>query len=164
MIKTVGFFLIITACSCYGFISSNKLKLRIDCLEKFFSALIFLENEVSYGKNDIFSILTTIGKTKKIPWLLYISKDTDKTSINEIIYDKLSSSDYNFSNSDKQVIKDFLSDLGSLDTIAQLKSIAHIKKQILLAKEDALANYSKLGKLYRSMGILCGLLFSILLY
>ena len=164
MLKTFGIFIIVLSCTALGFLSSDKLKTRIESLNSIYSSLLFIENEVSYGKNDIISTLSALGQAKNITWLSDIIIKADSKSIIDCLYEAISQSKFSLLQSDKEIIKNFLYDFGNLDTISQLKSIAHAKRQITSAKEDALENYNKLGKLYRSMGVLCGLLFTILLF
>lgn len=159
--KLAGFLLIVLSCSAFGFLASNRLKTRTSSLEKAISALMFLENEVSYGKNDIKTALKNMTAMHSFP--TFFDAFSDTCSIKESLLNCINEPKFSFSVSDKEIFKEFLDDLGSLDTVSQLKSIHHTKSLIKLAKEDSDKNYLRFGKLYKSMGVLCGFLFSIIL-
>jgi len=122
-----------------------------------------LESEISYGKKDIKSILFQIGKCQNLPLFCEISENIANLGVTTSFLTALEKENLFLTETDTEILIDFSKNLGSMDTNSQKKSINHAKNQLKLALDNAKNNYEKLGKLYRNIGFLFGLFFTILL-
>lgn len=165
-IKISGACLIFLGCTFLGMKKSKELYKREKYLRNIKTALKMLEGEIcfssNYLKNAFFNIwrISETGdlfydaaiyleeKNSESAWCYALSKNQKKLFLKD---------------KDVEVLNVFSSDLGMSDTHQQEKNIKHIISlldiQILQANEE----YKKSSKLYRSMGVLSGIFFVILL-
>ena len=164
MIKLLGTLLIITASSALGFLRSQRLKKRSDNLSRLISALVLLETEISYGQRSIKDALLSIGISENMPFFSHISEKIGSLSVSDAFSDSIKCCDMCFSGTDNTTLLEFASTLGSLDTSSQIKSIMHTKELLGIAQKESYEYYKKYGRLYRNMGLLLGILFSLILF
>ena len=163
MLKLSGALLVILAFGIWGVLKSDKLKKRCDNLLSLISALTLLENEIGYGEKDISSALLSVGSIENLPLFVQISEQLKGSSVSSAFFDALKNSDICLSKSDKDTLCEFSQNLGSLGKESQIGSIRHTKELLEAARISACEEYGKYGKLYRSMGILLGILIAIIL-
>lgn len=164
MIKLLGTFLIVVATSILGFVKSQRLKRRNDSLCRLISALVLLETEISYGKKSIKDALFSIGVSENLPLFTSASEKIGTLSVSDAFSYGIKSCDMCFSEADNSIILEFADTLGSLDTQSQIKSIAHTKELLGILKKEAIEYYNRYGRMYRNMGILLGILLSLILF
>ncbi|MBR4723782.1 MAG: stage III sporulation protein AB [Clostridia bacterium] len=163
MLKLTGAVLIISAFGLWGFSKSEKLKKRNECLLNIISALAILEKEVSYAQKCMRDALLQIGTLTNIPLFTAVSKNIGTSDMQEVFSSALSSCNMNLSKGDNQTLLEFSQNLGGLDCVSQIKSILHTKELLKMAQNEAYDEYKKYSRLYRSTGILLGVLFSLIL-
>lgn len=163
MLKLTGAVLIISAFGLWGFSKSEKLKKRNESLLNIISALAILENEVSYAQKSMRDALLQIGTLTNIPLFTAVSKNIGTSDMQEVFSSALSSCNMNLSKGDNQTLLEFSQNLGGLDCVSQIKSILHTKELLKMAQNEAYDEYKKYSRLYRSTGILLGVLFSLIL-
>ena len=164
MIKLLGTLLIVSASSALGFLKSQRLRKRSDNLSRLISSLVLLETEISYGQKSIKDALYSIGTSENMPFFTLISDKIGDLSVSDAFSDSIKCCDMCFSGTDNTTILEFASTLGSLDTLSQIKSIAHTKELLRISQKEAYEYYKKYGRLYRNMGLLLGILFSLILF
>lgn len=164
MIKLLGTLLIVSASSALGFLKSRCLRKRSDSLSGLISSLVLLETEISYGQKSIKDALYSIGVSENMPLFTLISEKIGDLSVSDAFSDTIKRCDMCFSGTDNTIILEFASTLGSLDSSSQVKSIMHTKELLGIAQKEAYEYYKKYGRLYRNMGLLLGILFSLILF
>ena len=164
MLKLPGAVLIISASCAWGFSKSLSLKKRAENLTRMTASLMLLENEVSFGGKNIKEALFAIAKAEKLPFFAAVSEGIGRLSVSEAFSEAVSECDMHLSGTDNAAILEFSRNLGGLDTAAQLKSIAHTRKVLERAQEEAAEEYRRYGNMYRSMGFLGGILFALILF
>lgn len=164
MIKLLGAVLIFFASGALGFLKSQRLKRRSDNLSRLVSALVLLETEISYGKKSIKSALFSIGLSEKLPLFTLISEKIGALPVADAFSDSLKRCDMCLSGSDKAILSEFAATLGGLDTMSQIKSIAHARELFKIAQREAYENYGRYGRMYRNMGLLLGVLLLLILF
>ena len=163
MFKLAGAVLIISAFGLWGFSKSEKLKTRNESLLNIISALALLENEISYAQKSMRDALLQIGTLTNIPLFTAVSKNIGTSDMQEVFSSALSNCNMSLSKSDNQTLLEFSQSLGGLDCVSQIKSILHTKELLKMAQNEAYEEYKKYSRLYRSTGILLGVLFSLIL-
>ena len=164
MLKLLGSLLIVSAFSICGFLKSENLKKRSENLLRIISSLSLLENEISYGQKGIRDALMSIGTTKNLPLFAAVSKNIGVSPMQNVFADAISKYDMKLSKTDNLVLLEFSESLGALDSTAQIKSILHTKELLKNAQTEAYEEYKKYGSLYRNIGVLSGILFSLILF
>ncbi|MBQ7986106.1 MAG: stage III sporulation protein AB [Clostridia bacterium] len=162
MLRIIGAAMIIFAGSMIGFLKSDALKKRAECLDRIISGLNLLETDISYGKTDLSCALFSIGETHKIGMFKTIAKNLSKDGIKSAICTALGEEEYLLER-DKAPIKALADNLGMTDCVAQVQAIKRATSSLLDGKKNAQEEYARLGKLYRSCGVLGGILGAIVL-
>lgn len=157
MLKLTGAILIVIAAGLCGYLKAEILRKRVWRINGLVSGLVLLENEVTYGKRDIKSVLMSIGEMNKIELFEKAAEYIDKQGVKAGIMKAYEENDIFVSGTEKQAIKSLAENLGMTDTATQIKSIKHARALLVDAKERASLEYEKTGKLYKGAGILIGL-------
>lgn len=162
MLKLTGAIVIVIAGTMCGFLESDKLKKRCIMLQKIISGLVLLENEISYGKRDIKTILMSIGEIQGTELFKNAALYTESYGIKES-FEKALERESCILGTDKEIVRILSEKIGMTDAKAQIKSIRHAKGLLDLALESARQEFERSGKLYKSAGALGGLCVVILL-
>lgn len=163
MLKLIGACLIIGGGTVWGFFEADKLLRRTEKLEQIVFALKLLENEVVYGKRDIKSSLSLIGKNQGPEYLVYAAENIERLGIKTALCESVDKYEKDILGTDKNTLKILWDNLGMTDSASQVKAIRHVKGILEEAKTAAESEYAKTGKLKRSMGFLGGVFAVILL-
>ena len=163
MLKFAGMILITAACSLWGISKSEALKLRSESLLHISDALTLLENEISYGQKNIKEAILSVGTMKNLALFMKVSEKIGMVSVREAFSDAILCSKTGLSESDNLILLEFAQNLGNLDKNSQIKSINMTKERLINAQSEAHEDYKKHGKLYRNIGFLLGILFSLIL-
>lgn len=164
IIKTINIIGIIFICSYIGIIKAKTYENRVIELNKFQNALVMFKSKIEFTyepiKNIFEDISKVIYKDKKNIFSLVIKKDKDIYSswceaINEVKND--------LDTEDKQIIKMFGKLLGKTDIKGQVNEILLTKSLIEKQIEKAEMQKNKNVKLYKTMGIVCGIGICIIL-
>ncbi len=162
MLKLCGGGLIVLGAAMWGFLKAMHLKKREEELSKIISGLAFLENEIVYEKRDIKYALSAVGKISGCSFFSEAAADIEQ-GIAQAVKSAMGKCCENLSGTDKSVLLSLGENLGMSDTCTQVKSILHTKEQLLIFKNQAICDYEKFGKMYKSIGVLSGLAIVILL-
>ncbi len=164
MLKIFGSLLIIFAFGILGFSKSENLRKRSENLLRITASLTLLENEISYGQKGIRDALMSIGTIENLPLFTAVSENIGILPMQKVFSDAISKHDLKLSEADNLTLLEFSQNLGALDTDAQIKSILHTKELLKNAQAEAYEEYKKYGRLYRNIGFLLGILFSLILF
>lgn len=163
MLKLAGAVLIIFAFGLWGFSKSERLKNRNEDLLRIISALSLLENEISYAQKSIKDALFSIGTLTNMPFFTAVSENIGVSDMRKAFSSAISECNMSLSKADSQMLLEFSQNLGNLDCASQVKSILHTKELFKMAQSGAYEEYKKYSRMYRSTGILLGVLFSLIL-
>ena len=162
MFRIIGALMIIFAGSMIGFIKSDALKKREECIGRIISGLNLLETDIGYGKTDLFSTLLSIGENHKIDMFKAIAKNLSKDGI-KVATDKALAEEGFLLEKDKAPIRALAENLGMTDSKTQVGAIKRAVSELMEGRRNAQEEYAKLGRLYRSCGVLGGILGAIIL-
>lgn len=165
--KLVGAVFIFLSCLMIGVSEADRLKKRAIYLKNVQTVLNLLETEISFGKNHLKRIFENIEKSADCRGLFIetaenIEKSGIKKSWNKALLDK--KDELCLKNSDLEVLMTFGSQLGMTDTENQIKNIRYIRELLNKNAQEAEGVYNRLGRFYRSGGIMAGLLLILLLF
>lgn len=163
MLKLAGAVMIIASGSVLGILRSNRLKMRADNLENIISALELLKCDINYGRKDLQRALRDIGTSLKADIFRKIADNIKEFGIKEAIKKALDDDAECFLESDKVPICTLGETLGMTDAKNQARAIDEAVVRLKKAKKDAEEEYLRLGKLYKSVGFLGGVLVAIVL-
>ncbi len=162
MFRLIGAGLIIFAGSMIGFLKSDGLKKRAECLDRIISGLNLLETDISYSETDLYGALFSIGENHKIGMFKTIAKNLSKDGI-RVAIDKALGEEEFLLERDKAPLLALADNLGMTDSVTQTGAINRAVSGLLEGKKNAQEEYAKLGRLYRSCGVLGGILGAIIL-
>lgn len=162
MVKAVGAVMTGFACGYMGIRMSMSLKKRVKSLEDIYTSLEMLESEISFSvsrlreafchidRNGIFADaaeeMTRCGV--KTAMEKSLNKNREKLCLSE---------------ADCEIILMLSDSLGKTDVQDQIKSIRYAKSMIASQQDTAKNEYARTGKLYRSGGVLIGLMIVVVL-
>ena len=157
MLKLIGAGLIMVSASLWGILKADKLKKRVILISGIISGLVFLENEIAYGKRDIKNTLLAIADAEKVDLFKNAAEYIDKLGIRDGFIKAREETGELFLGAEKQALDTLAENLGMTDTKTQISSIRHTRLLLEAAKENAAKEYDKSGKMYKSAGVLVGL-------
>ena len=162
MLRIIGAGMIIFAGSMIGFLKSDNLRKRTEQIGSIISGLNLLETEIGYGKNDLFSALLSIGENHGVDIFKAIAKNLLKDGI-KAATDKALLEEKCLLERDKAPIRALSETLGMTDSKTQASAIKKTVLELTENRKTAQEEYAKLGRLYRSCGVLGGILGAIIL-
>ncbi|WP_164931676.1 stage III sporulation protein SpoIIIAB [Longirhabdus pacifica] len=171
MLQLFGSVFILFSSTMIGFSQAARIHARTSQLRLCIHAMQRLQTEVTYGLTplpealqhiskvipspplanmfyDISMMLSEEGTSTQECWLYGISKHWRKTAMKK---------------AEKEILERLGSTLGLSDQDNQLKHIQLAVQQLQMEEEHARANQMRLSKMWRSLGILTGLLVTIIL-
>lgn len=170
MYKIFGAILIITACSGFGFSKAMELRKRVVMLEELKKMFVHLRGEISYAKNpfmEAFNNMTDKEYGKLGDFCVYMARQLDVPD-GRTFYEKWCMGiDGNlrgagFLDEDINDLKKAGERLGYLDYNMQLATIdmevEQLEMKIARLSEEILPKQ----KVYRCVGVFCGLMLTIL--
>ena len=166
LIKIVGAFLIFSSCTFLGMKKSRELFKREKYLLNIKTALKMLEGEISFSSNYLKSAFLNIWRVSETGNLFYdaailLEEKNAQISWTEAVL-KNKKRLY-LKDKDVEVLSILSSGLGMSDVSQQTKNIKHNISLLDVCIKEAKKEYDDSSKLYRSMGILVGIFFVILL-
>lgn len=164
MLKLTGAMLIIISSAFLGFYKAYTLKKRCDSLDKVIAALKTLGSEIAYTKRDIKSVFETIGDTQNLPLFRCTAEKMKVKNCRKALCESIDEQKMYLLGTDNEILKLLAENLGMTDAETQIGAIEHACTRLEDARKNAVLEYEKNSRLYRSTGILCGLLTVILLY
>lgn len=162
MVKLLGAVMVGAACGYFGFKMSFSLKKRAKSLSDIASSLEMLESEISFSasklkkaffridRNGLFTLAAGNMENDGIraAWSGAVKEMRTKLCLAE---------------ADSEILLMLGENIGRTDADDQIKNIKYIKSMISRQEECARNEYEKFGKMYRSGGILTGLMIVIIL-
>lgn len=162
MHRIVGAVMIIVAGSMLGFMKADSLKQRVQDINKIITGLNLLETEISYGKRDLKDALFSIGEHINVDFFKKVSNGIDdlgtRKALNVALLDENA-----LLERDKAPILALGENLGMTDGESQVVAIKRAVSALCELKKGAETEYERLGRLYRSTGVLGGILVAIIL-
>lgn len=164
LIKFLNLGLICFICFYIGNLKAKSYENRVIDLTKFQNSLVMFKSKIEFTYEPINNIFSDISKV--------IYENDNNIFIETLKRDKeiylawnesIDNQKNNFNNEDKEIIKMFGKLLGKTDLKGQVSQIELtqklIEKQIEKAENDKIKN----SKLYKTMGIICGMAICIIL-
>ena len=171
ILKMIGGLMIFVACSLIGIAASNRFSFRPKDIRRFRSSVQMLETEIIYGCTPLPQALNNISAKVEGPLKKFYSMISEDLSAGNSYSldaswskgaDKLLK-ETRLKVSDRELIGEFGKVLGSSDREDQKKHFQLFYIQLKQHEEVAEEERSKNEKMYKTLGILSGLVIFILL-
>ncbi len=158
MLRTVGSFLIATVCAYYGFASAERLKRRCEFLTAFITSLSVLETEICFGRYSLESVFKRLDDKRLFGLYTSCCENILQSGIRKSWNDSTeqAAEQASLKASDRDAVLSLGNELGMSDVEGQKKAIARAAGLATLCEESARDEYSRLGRVYRSCGLLLG--------
>lgn len=158
LIKLIGAGIIFASCAYLGLRKSGDLKARGNALDAVYAALLQLETEISFCVNDLKRAFLSIDKNTRTCGLFRdAAEHMEEYGIKKAWAYAVVKNPAPLNNDDRELILMLASKLGMTDAKNQLRHIAYIKELVSAQAAAAKSDYDRLGKIYRSGGLLAGL-------
>ena len=164
MIRLIGSVMIGVVCAAYGFDRAAALKRRRDFLREFLNSLAVIEAEISFGR----ATLGEIFKKTDAPELFGLYSDCAK-NLSELGIKKAwqlsaehTADAASLYKAERDAIYSFGAELGKSDVEGHKKSTERITRLASAYAEAAEDEYRRMGRVWRSMGVLAGTLFVLI--
>lgn len=164
--KLIGAVIIFAVCAYAGFAFSDRMKKRCVYLMNICEALNLLETEITFRGSRLKQAFIKIDKASDTRGLFKTAADNMeskgiKRAWREAAKEK--SGELRFNETDTEALALLGERLGMTDTEDQIKNIIYARKRLEDNLKGAKEEYAKLGRLYRSGGILAGLFLILIL-
>ncbi|MBS7298460.1 MAG: stage III sporulation protein AB [Eubacteriales bacterium] len=165
MLKIIGASVILTSCISIGFMKSLRMRKRCENLSALIAATERIGAEISFSKMRLERIFNEAARDFNLPVFsdaafMMLRLGTKSAIIRSL---KKYADDMALTENDLKAAKN-LGAIGDFAGDEQQRCITTTIKLLELSLAEAKDNYNKGGKLYRSCGILFGLLGVILLF
>lgn len=172
MLKIFGIMLVILSTSGIGIKLSDNLKYRIEELEELKKFMIMLRGEIMYNVASVSEGMKRIKSRLRTPYTHLIDKVLDELSehngksFSEIwklgvaVFEETNNS---LTKSDVDRLRGFGDDFGSPHKEIQLKSFDMYIDELEITINDARKKNSDNSKMYKSLGVLAGIVIVILI-
>lgn len=159
--------LIIAICSYIGFLKANKYKNRIIELREMRSALNIFKNKILFTYEpigEIFKQIYTVTTNNITSIFKEFLEKNENLPVPDAWDAAIENNENSFTTEDKNILKNFGKFLGVTNKDGQISEIEltneFLGKQIEKAEDERKQN----EKLYRSLGVICGIGISIILF
>lgn len=165
MLKAAGAAIIFSASLSIGFIKAFRLKKRCDSLSKLILAVERIGSEISFTKKRLERIFNEAARDFLLPVFSDTAIMMQKSGVRHAFDRSIIkyADDMALTKTDIKAAKT-LSAIGDFSGNEQQRLIDTTLRLLELSHREAIENYNKSGKLYRSSGVLLGLLGVILLF
>lgn len=171
MVKALAMICVFSSCTLAGLMYSSRLKLRCECLQGLLNSMRQLRARMGYSALPLFELVKRIGDPGSAalwdPFSLWLERGYGVRDAWENALDEASEKEKMYAALKKKeldALSDFMSTLGKHDLATSQKGIGVIELQLQECLEEAKSEHSKKGKLYSSIGMLCGLCAAILIW
>ena len=161
--------MVIISCSLKGFEAADKLSLKLNNFKEIKNALLFIEREMQFSKAtlpEIFKNASALCERKLIKEILFntYKKSKGDFSIFTAWQKEIEQNQKRLCLSKKEtlVIKNIFKGIGMSDSHTQEKLMANIIEVIDENIKRCESTYQINAKMYRSMGVLCGVFIALL--
>ena len=156
VIKLIGCLLIASSGFFTGCVLTQRLKNRRDFYDKFCVFISLLQTQIRYNSADIFSLVISSAKGSGLEIF-----DTPKTDVPFTAFwdNSLSAlpKKYGLNNSDKELLSEFGSLLGTTDVEGQLKHLELYGSIFQKRLKDSQAEFRDKSRIYRALGLFGGI-------
>jgi stage III sporulation protein AB len=166
-IKFMGAIMIISVCVYAGFRSADRLKKRSVYLRNILTALNILETEIEFGGKQLKKAFETLDKSSDTRGIFRLAAEKTealgiKRAWSEAVNEK--KTELCLCDDDTEALTALGTRLGMTDTENQIKNISYVRELLTAQQETAEGEYKRLGRLYRSGGVLGGLFLVLILF
>lgn len=159
---------ILEICTYIGIIMSRQLKNKTKEYENLLSICIYIESRIKYSEDNLIYIFEDVCKQNNDnsfgKLFLDISNEMKKNiyTLNECISRGINNNRYRFS-CDFDVLLELTNSLGKSNVENQIKAIGLAKSRIDVHIKECREYENKNIKLYRNLGVICGVMLVIVL-
>ena len=164
MLKIIGAILICGGTATIGFSAANQLMMRIKILNIWLGILDTMHSEIKFMLTPLNELMIKCLMQAEEPVKSFFQKVIENFRKNvdalfgEAWINALSDCDFlGLVGQEKQIISDLGNVLGRYDANEQALRIEHIRKAVENRAKIAENEKNKLGKLYSSLGVACGI-------
>ncbi len=165
--KITGIMLIIICCSLSGIKASDRLKKYSESCELLEETVNRIGIMIRYKSLNIYGIISELKKSESLSGLEFIKNlPDDYENFQENFSDlwcRAVNSDSGIGDDEKKILTAFGETFGSGDIKGELSEIEMLIENLRIAGEKRRREYEKKGRLYRSVGILSGVMTGILI-
>lgn len=169
LVKILGSIIIMLCAVKIGFEEAGKFTIRVNEIRDFQTALLSLKGEISFCRTPMSDALTNASKSLKTAvaelfklagaelksasitaaeaWERAVAKNSHRLSLK---------------GDDLYIIESFGNLLGASDTAGQLENIELAMSRLSLCENQALEDERRHGRLYRSLGIIGGIVLAVI--
>lgn len=162
MVKLIGAVMTGFAFAYIGFKMSMTLKTRMNSILEIVSSLELLESEISFSVSKLKGAFLRVDRNGLFK---YAAENIDENggggAWEKAVNDNQSR--LCLTDADSQILMILAQSIGRTDTENQLKNIKYVKTLLEAQGRQAEEDYRRMGKLYRSGGVLTGLMAVIVL-
>lgn len=168
MIKIIGFFIIVASSAKIGFDLAEKYCSRTKSIKAFINVLERIRNEISFSNCEITDALKRASNVKSesvSKMVNYLSKkvEEDNVALDEAFNVYIDNNTMAFDRKDADEIRNFFSAFGSGDREDEIKNINNAVAYMKAHLQSSIEDEKRYVKLYRTGGVLTGLLIAIIL-
>ncbi|MCI8403565.1 MAG: hypothetical protein HFE49_01550 [Clostridia bacterium] len=162
MVKIFGAVMTGFACGYFGFRMSMTLKTRLKNLGDIAASLEMLESEIVFSVNKLKKAFLSIDRNGLFT---LAAEDMEDKGIGKAWAAAVNGikSRLCLTEADSDILLMLGRSIGKTDTDDQIKNIKYIKSLIKEQEKQAREEYGRFGRIYRSGGVLAGLMLIILL-
>ncbi len=167
--RWIGFILTAAACLGIGQWAALQMSRRVRQLEACISLTEFFKAQLAFTMAEPVSILQEAVSRRVAKNLSFLSSCLDLYEQGEIFPEAWKKSLQQergdaLTNEDRQILLDLGEVLGSTALQGQLDQLNLLESRFQIQQEAAAQRYQTTGKLYQSLGLMCGLALVILLW
>lgn len=166
MIKYFILFLILIASSMIGKFLSKKYVYRLEELEEMQNALNILKTKIKFTYEPLTEIFNQISQEKSSKIEEIFENMTYKLEFENVKYswmDAIQEADISITQEDKDILKELGKVLGQTDADSQVNEIEVTESFLNMQIEKAEEARKKNQKMYKTLGVVVGLVFVIIL-
>ncbi|SHE45823.1 stage III sporulation protein AB [Seinonella peptonophila] len=172
MLKLVGSFITVLTSTWLGFHLAMQVRQRPKQIRQLLTAFSLLRSEIQYGNRPLFEIckLISVREIDKIADIFRFSYEELQKNEGDTTYHCFHKAirqvwgQTSLKGTEKEIFLDLCSVLGRSDRLDQIQHIDRAKEQLQVVEEKARLEQEQYEKMFRTMGVLGGVLVVILLY
>jgi len=164
MFKIIGAIMICTGSAAIGITAANKLGIRIRILNEWLSIFDLMHAEIKFLLTPVDELMGKCQINSKKEIKRFFDECINAFNFKENLVfidtwkDTLNSAEYlELTYAEKQILVDLGNVLGRYDANEQATRIEHLRKAMEARAKAAESEKMRLGKLYSSLGVACGI-------
>lgn len=171
MIRVAGCFFVIGATTLWGMDKSKRLKSQYEHMKYLQRIICLLKSEIRYSRSFLGEIFYQIGQSVEEPYRTWLFDLTEKTknhsaeSFEEIWRESIDTylKEIQFSAYEMETLKALGSQIGFADVEVQLKLLDIYLEHLQKSMEELRDEIQTKTKIYHCLGVMSGILVSVLL-